>query len=1223
MLSLILIAWLLAKIPAIRAAEKINEWIAAPEHTGVGNNVSAPENQAISAAIMDYLTKRGDLDAVKAAIRNARESNQLATAEIALTSDYELNAKQDNRESLGYHVILGRDLDGIEKTEYYTVSIHISGDGNLIIDNEKKDSIQGFTIASGTPYPYNQASEYGSLRNGGVFYNWPTGFDGIPILVLTGDGDSKYIFTRQHARLGGAIFNSYGYVYIEHAIFIDNENTGDSEGGAIFNARGKMILHDVDFIHNRGNYLGGALCNYYTTGGIYSGYLRIKRVTFRENFTTDEHVGHGGAAAIGGEVNIIEDASFLANRARGKGGAIYMANPDPFDPTGITLELTADEGDILFAGNYAENHDPDHPDVSGGGAIYATPGSSLILNGNGDFYFGDKDSTDPDGGNAKDNVDSVYMDQKAVFTKTGTGFLQMVGSHKIDASNGGKFEIQEGALRIANNGMEGTEVLAVTNDVALGSASATAAELAGYGKISAASYTLKNVKINPDHAILTPGGNHEEELKAAPVGTLVLNARGRIDFHSGVSYHVDIDPATGTNDLIKITGAPTVSGNLEITGAYGSAPAAGDRFTVLESDGDLNVSAALTPSDFLRAARLSGSLDTVTDTQKITIVIEKDNGSLDLIWKGVVSDVWKHDEEPLKNWKLENPDDASYYRNNDNVTFTATGAGVVQVDPAGVAPSKMTVSDGDYTFTGGAVVVAGDLDIAGGVTILRNEVSAAKLKVVNNAGLILDGANLTAANIEVRTSDLVLDGSKVSLKDAGGSPGALDVDGKSVLSLYNYPEIRGNLKISGQMNYYAPEDFKISGGKSLVTVTGHTDITDSVIDIRIPGSGDPLHPSDKIVLLHSATLTGEPGNIIVENDTIVVEFGSTLAYSFFELYVEENKLMARLAADLSEDEALTAALRKDKALSEARIGGLTALNAGGDLIGESGMRTVAGNFRTADHPDDCQAFSVSRGGFLRYHTGSRVDLKSFSVAAGLTKGKTERTNDFVWGAFFEYGNGSYDAFNAFAGAGYVHGKGNIRYLGGGLLGRLDYNGAKGRPYLEGSVRAGRIKNHYDGSRIAGVAKYDAASGYGGFHTGVGTVLPLDDSWELDLSAKYFYTRTGGETVSLSSGEEVAFGAATSSRLRLGTRLSRQGSLRFQPYAAAYYEYEFDGRIKADIVAAGLPIESPELKGAAWIGELGLMFQPFGAVPFTVDSAVQGYAGKREGVTGTLHFKYKF
>jgi len=256
-----------------------------------------------------------------------------------------------------------------------------------------------------------------------------------------------------------------------------------------------------------------------------------------------------------------------------------------------------------------------------------------------------------------------------------------------------------------------------------------------------------------------------------------------------------------------------------------------------------------------------------------------------------------------------------------------------------------------------------------------------------------------------------------------------------------------------------------------------------------------------------------------------------------------------------------------------------------------------------------------------------VDLKSFNLIAGATKGFALKNSKLTLGAFFEYGTGTYDTYNSFnpvtATIPHVHGDGDLKYFGGGALGRIDLaESASGHLYFEGSARGGRIKNKYDSNDIVSagvVATYDAKAHYYGFHAGIGYDWKLSEKTSLDLSAKYFFTKEKGDDVKLSTGAVVNFEDVNSSRIRLGGRLTSKKSDKVAPYAALSYEYEADGKAKASVL--GYAIDAPSLKGSTGIGELGVTLTPTGKL--TVDLGVQGYAGKRQGITASLRVKYAF
>ena len=48
-----------------------------------------------------------------------------------------------------------------------------------------------------------------------------------------------------------------------------------------------------------------------------------------------------------------------------------------------------------------------------------------------------------------------------------------------------------------------------------------------------------------------------------------------------------------------------------------------------------------------------------------------------------------------------------------------------------------------------------------------------------------------------------------------------------------------------------------------------------------------------------------------------------------------------------------------------------------------------------------------------------------------------------------------------------------------------------------------------------------------------------------------------------------------------------------------------------------------MRGGTGIGELGLTLTPSKTLPLFLDLGVQGYTGKREGVTGSLQIRFEF
>jgi outer membrane autotransporter protein len=302
-----------------------------------------------------------------------------------------------------------------------------------------------------------------------------------------------------------------------------------------------------------------------------------------------------------------------------------------------------------------------------------------------------------------------------------------------------------------------------------------------------------------------------------------------------------------------------------------------------------------------------------------------------------------------------------------------------------------------------------------------------------------------------------------------------------------------------------------------------------------------------------------------------------------------------------------------KALSEAFLSGMALVNQGVDLAA----------FYAPDPDKGKNVFAILTGGASRYNTGSHIDVNALALMTGVTGAKKLANGDLTFGAFVSYGKGNYSSFNSFSDGTSVHGSGDTDYAGGGILLRHDFNGTeKGHTYAEGSFQAGRVKTDFHSNDLADAnglgAKYEASSAYYGLHLGAGHVWNVSDKATFDLYGKYLYSRRGSDSVTLNTGDPLHFAAIKSQRVRIGGRYAWTGS-KVKPYAGLAWEHEFGGEAKA--TTYDYNIDAPQLKGSSGIAELGVTLQP--AKAWTLDLSVQGYTGKREGVSARFSAEYKF
>jgi outer membrane autotransporter protein len=320
--------------------------------------------------------------------------------------------------------------------------------------------------------------------------------------------------------------------------------------------------------------------------------------------------------------------------------------------------------------------------------------------------------------------------------------------------------------------------------------------------------------------------------------------------------------------------------------------------------------------------------------------------------------------------------------------------------------------------------------------------------------------------------------------------------------------------------------------------------------------------------------------------------------------------------------------REAKALPEGFLAGPAVLAMGGDALAGEGVAAAseAALQGLASGGPGLAGFAAASYGSLRYETGSHVDVKGYNIVAGLSFARAIGSSTVTFGAFAEYGKGDFDTHNSFPGSADVNGDGDTEYVGGGILVRADLGDTgTGHPYVELSARAGQVRTEYSSRDLVSlsgvVASYNSRAPYYGVHLGAGYIWDLTGSFKLDAYAKWLWTRQGGDSVRLSTGETVDFEDVDSSRVRLGARVTWKANEHASLFAGAAWERELDGVARAR--TNGFPFEAPSLKGSTGIGELGVALKPSEGSPLSVELSVAGYTGRRQGVTGSLMVSFEF
>ena len=299
--------------------------------------------------------------------------------------------------------------------------------------------------------------------------------------------------------------------------------------------------------------------------------------------------------------------------------------------------------------------------------------------------------------------------------------------------------------------------------------------------------------------------------------------------------------------------------------------------------------------------------------------------------------------------------------------------------------------------------------------------------------------------------------------------------------------------------------------------------------------------------------------------------------------------------------------------AQTRAASAAFVNQGTDLISDS-LDTIS-----RDDNYGVKTFAAVHGNRSKYDVADDIKINGWSTIVGVGNAdKFDNGSELSWGVFYENGSGNYRTYNTFNNE-FFRGDGSMVYNGGGIAARYEN---KNGVYTEGSLRAGMLKNELDNAmrNVNGSYGYETESAYYGAHIGVGKIISLSDSSDLDIYGKFFHTYTEGDSVTI-AGDKFDFDSITSDRLRVGARITSNKENKFSTYYGLAYEYEFNG--DADMTAQGLRADTQSLQGSSVMAEVGFNYQPTPDSPWSFDLNMRGYAGERQGGSFNVQATYTF
>lgn len=552
--------------------------------------------------------------------------------------------------------------------------------------------------------------------------------------------------------------------------------------------------------------------------------------------------------------------------------------------------------------------------------------------------------------------------------------------------------------------------------------------------------------------------------------------------------------------------------------------------------------------------------------------------------------------------------------------------------------------------SGNRVEVSG-IDLTGSITgaLVENRNSSGSVNAEGNVVVIssstikgdVTGANLQGSHINaggntvILTEGTVVDGNVTAVDGANaGSMRFLGGDYSSVYS--NNRVVMNNATVTGAVSGMSsdsgslPVDMQTAG--NTLVLAGHNDAgtiagfetldltlseqnkTQSVLTLT---HGESTL-SDATIVIRGADVL-EQGKLIeaIDNARLSVTDATVELRGTFIKKVAQN---VDFTVESGEDNALTTdsdvlasakvqATESASSLIESLLGTAAFVRQGAEFVADDGLATMEFAARSQQ---GLNAFAVMQGSSMHYDALSGVDVSGFTLLAGAAV----QQGNLTFASFVESGWGNSEGDIA-------KNSTDLSYFGVGLAARYRFESGF---YGEGAVRLGRASSDFaasfveDGDR----ARYESDVFYTTMHMAAGYELPLNDFVTADMYARYTFSFLDNDSVDLNDAAQsrAELDSVVSHALRIGARVKGGFTDAVNWKAGIAYEHMFDGAAGGTV--DGVSITEAEMDGGSVIGELGVSVKPgSGTGPWTLQFALKGYLGEREGVSGNGMLVYSF
>ena len=552
--------------------------------------------------------------------------------------------------------------------------------------------------------------------------------------------------------------------------------------------------------------------------------------------------------------------------------------------------------------------------------------------------------------------------------------------------------------------------------------------------------------------------------------------------------------------------------------------------------------------------------------------------------------------------------------------------------------------------SGNRVEVSG-IDLTGSITgaLVENRNSSGSVNAEGNVVVIssstikgdVTGANLQGSHINaggntvILTEGTVVDGNVTAVDGANaGSMRFLGGDYSSVYS--NNRVVMNNATVTGAVSGMSsdsgslPVDMQTAGNtlvlaghneagtiagfetldltlseqnktQSVLTLThGESTLSDATIVIR---GADVLEQGKLIEAIDNARLSVTDATVELRG-TFIKKVAQNVDFTVTE--GEGNGLTTDSDVLAS---AKVQATESASSLSESLLGTAAFVRQGAEFVADDGLATMEFAARSKQ---GLNAFAVMQGSSMHYDALSGVDVSGFTLLAGAAV----QQGNLTFASFIESGWGNSEGDIA-------KNSTDLSYFGVGLAARYRFESGF---YGEGAVRLGRASSDFaasfveDGDR----ARYESDVFYATMHMAAGYELPLNDFVTADMYARYTFSFLDNDSVDLNDAAQsrAELDSVVSHALRIGARVKGGFTDAVNWKAGIAYEHMFDGAAGGTV--DGVSITEAEMDGGSVIGELGVSVKPGSETsPWTLQFALKGYLGEREGVSGNGMLVYSF